>query len=95
MVTAVLVSYHAFPYDLSLLVIPLLLVVNYAIETASLHRYRNQALMLPMGLLFLSPVYLLLWIRLDHFNLFATVLLLWTWGIAREISWSLREARQA
>jgi Glycosyltransferase family 87 len=95
MVTAVLVSYHAFPYDLILLVIPLLLVVNYVIATASLHRYRSRALMVPMGLLFLTPVYLLLWIRLDHFNLFATVLLLWTWGIAREISWSPREARQA
>jgi len=86
MVAAVLASYHAFPYDLSLLVIPVLLVVNYAIETASLRRYRNCALMLPVGLLFLSPVYMLLWIRLDHFNLFATVLLLWTWGIARELS---------
>ena|SRR5271170_5819733 len=86
MVAAVLASYHAFPYDLSLLVIPVLLVVNYAIETASLQRYRNWALMLPVGLLFLTPVYMLLWIRLDHFNLFATVLLLWTWGIAREIS---------
>ncbi|MGB8970575.1 MAG: hypothetical protein WCC16_17375, partial [Candidatus Sulfotelmatobacter sp.] len=86
MVAAVLASYHAFPYDLSLLVIPVLLLVNYAIETASLHRYRNWSLMLPVGLLFLTPVYMLLWIRLDHFNLFATVLLLWTWGIAREIS---------
>ncbi|MFZ0299687.1 MAG: glycosyltransferase family 87 protein [Candidatus Sulfotelmatobacter sp.] len=86
MVAAVLASYHAFPYDLSLLVIPVLLVVNYAIETASLRRYRNWALTLPVGLLFLTPVYMLLWIRFDHFNLFATVLLLWTWGIAREIS---------
>ncbi|MGA8502770.1 MAG: glycosyltransferase family 87 protein [Candidatus Sulfotelmatobacter sp.] len=86
MVAAVLASYHAFPYDLSLLVIPVLLVVNYAIETASLQRYRNWALMLPVGLLFLTPIYMLLWIRLDHFNLFATVLLLWMWGIAREIS---------
>ena len=86
MVAAVLVSYHAFPYDLSLLVIPVLLVVNYAIETAPLQRYRNWALMLPVGLLFLTPVYMLLWIRFDHFNLFATVLLLWTWGIVREIS---------
>ncbi len=47
-----LVSYHAFPYDLSLLVIPVLLVVNYAIETSSLHRYRNRALIPPVGLLF-------------------------------------------
>ena len=86
MVAAVLASYHAFPYDLSLLMIPALLVVNYAIETSALQRYKNWALMLPVGLLFLTPVYMLLWIRLDHFNLFATVLLLWTWGIAREIS---------
>ena len=86
MVAAVLASYHAFPYDLSLLVIPLLLVVSHAIETASLHRYRNLALVLPAALLFLTPLYMLLWLRLDHFNLFALVLLLWTWGIAREIS---------
>jgi hypothetical protein len=88
MVAAVLASYHAFPYDLSLLVIPLLLVVRYAIEKAPLPRGRNLALMLPAVLLFLTPVYMLLWLRLDHFNLFATVLLLWTWGIAREISFS-------
>jgi hypothetical protein len=93
-VAVLLVSYHAFPYDLSLLVIPLLLVVNYVIETASLRRYRSLALMLPMGLLLLTPIYLLLWIRLDHFNLFATVLLLWTWGIAQEISSRAQEARQ-
>ncbi len=86
MVTAVLASYHAFPYDLSLLVIPLLLVVSYAIETAPLRRYKNLALMLPAVLLFITPVYMLLWLRLDHFNLFAMVLLLWTWGIAQEIS---------
>jgi Glycosyltransferase family 87 len=95
MVAAVLASYHAFPYDLSLLVIPLLLVVNYAIETTSFQARTNWALMLPMGLLFLTPIYLLLWMRLDHFNLFATVLLLWAWGIAREISSPPQEARQA
>ncbi len=42
--------------------------------------------MVPVVLLFLTPIYMLLWIRFDHFNVFATVLLLWTWGIAREIS---------
>jgi Glycosyltransferase family 87 len=89
MVAAVLASYHAFPYDLSLLVIPLLLVVNYAIETAPLQRYRNVAVMLPAAMLFLTPVYMLLWLRLDHLNLFATVLLLWMWGIAHEISSSI------
>jgi len=86
MVAAVLASYHAFPYDLSLLVIPLLLVVSHALETASLRRYGNLALILPAVLLFLTPLYMLLWLRLDHFNLFAVVLLLWTWGIAQEIS---------
>jgi hypothetical protein len=95
MVAAVLISYHAFPYDLSLLVIPLLLVVNYAIETTSFQPRTNWALTLPMGLLFLTPIYLLLWMRLDHFNLFATVLLLWMWGIAQEISSRSQEARQA
>ena len=68
------------------LLIPVLLLVNYAIGTASLQRYRNWALMVPVVLLFLTPIYMLLWIRFDHFNVFATVLLLWTWGIAREIS---------
>jgi Glycosyltransferase family 87 len=86
MVAAVLASYHAFPYDLSLLVIPLLLVVSYAIEAAPLGLYRNVAITLPMLLLFLTPLYMLLWLRLNHLNLFAIVILLWTWGIAQEIS---------
>jgi hypothetical protein len=36
--------------------------------------------------LFLSPVQMLLWFRFGKFSLIAAVLLLWFYGISRELS---------
>jgi hypothetical protein len=44
------------------------------------------ALWLPVGLLFFTPLYMLLWFRLDHLNVFVVFLLLWLWGIRRELA---------
>jgi hypothetical protein len=82
-VAAVLVSYHAYTHDLSILLIPVLLVANYCLT----HRSRVRALLVgPIFVFFLVPLYALLVFRLDLACLLAVPLLVWFWGIAWEVS---------
>jgi hypothetical protein len=84
LVLTVLVSYHAMPHDLSLLILPVLLLANYLQNNPALQKGTRLALLGPVVVLFLSP--LLLTLMLYHrVNLLAVVLLLWMWGIMREI----------
>lgn len=85
-VATVLVCYHAYAYDLIVLVIPAFLLVSYVRERPSLHWGRGIALLLPVGLLFCTPLYILLGFRSDHLNLLAVVEFLWLWAIRAEIT---------
>jgi hypothetical protein len=90
-VATVVISYHAFAFDLILLFIPVLLLIGYARETGKLRfggkmLVRNMALLLPVGVVFCTPLYVLLGFRSDHLNLFALAWLLWLWGIRREMA---------
>ena len=82
--TTVLVSYHAYAYDLSLLIIPALLVGNQI----SGRRDRKPAIVLwlPVALLFCTPLYVWLGFRVFQLNLLAIIELLWLWGIRDELS---------
>lgn len=84
--TTVLVGYHAFAYDLSLLILPLALVTNHVFETHTFLDWRRSALIGPIFLLFFTPLHMLLALRSGRYSLMALVLLVWFWGIAREIS---------
>ncbi len=85
LVTTILVSYHSYAYDLSLLILPILLVSNCAVrQTDSFSRADKVLLLGPIAIMFFSPLYLVLLFRLDRFDLMALVLLLWMWGISRE-----------
>jgi hypothetical protein len=46
---------------------------------------RNRNMLAPMFLLYLSPLYMLLWFYWQHLNLLGLVLLWWTWALWREI----------
>jgi alpha-1,2-mannosyltransferase len=81
--TTVLVSYHAFAYDLSLLLLPVWLVVNHSVEGRSPRDLTKLALLGPVLVLFFSPLLMLLWLRYGRLNLLAPVLLVWWWGISR------------
>jgi Glycosyltransferase family 87 len=83
-ITSVLVGYHAFSHDLVLLIIPLFIVLNVMFAGEFLLR-RDLLLLLPAGLLLLTPLYMLLWLYLIHLNLLALVLLLWLAGIHHRI----------
>ena len=75
---AILVSYHAFAQDLSLLILPILLQVNWML-TRKLRPATAWLLLLPMLILFINP---LCYFMVQHrcFNLFTLALLTWFAG---------------
>jgi hypothetical protein len=85
-VAIVLLSYHVLAHDLCLLLLPLLLLANDFDKSGLPRGGRGIALLGPMIVLFLSPVQMLLWFRFGKFSLIAAVLLLWFYGISRELS---------
>jgi hypothetical protein len=86
LVVTILVSYHAFAYDLSLLLLPVLLVANYLRGAVSMSKWNRFALLAPVCVLFFSPLLMVIWWQYGHLNLLAPVLLLWAWGMASAIS---------
>ena len=76
----ILISYHAFIYDLGLLLLPALLLLGEEM------RRKQWELIVPVVVLFFTPLLMFLWLRLSHLNLLTPVLFLWLWGVARESS---------
>jgi hypothetical protein len=82
-IASLLVSYHAFAYDLSVLLLPLFLLM-----TEWDRRPRGIALWALFGpavLLLFGPIFPLLWLRWHALSLIAIVLSVWLWGLDREI----------
>jgi len=87
LIAIVLTSYHAFTYDLALLLWASLFVLSYLRDRASEPDRISLWLTLgPVGVLFFTPVLMLLWLHMGRLNLLAPVLVLWLYGIAREVS---------
>ncbi len=82
-IATLMASYHAYEYDLSLLFVPVLLMADYELER---NDGRNWMVVVPMILLFLTPLHILLWWRLGVGSVLAVIPLLWFWGIGLEIS---------
>jgi hypothetical protein len=86
LVATVLTSYHAFMYDLALLLWASLLVLSYVRDVASGSDAVSVWLTLgPVAVLFSTPVLMLLWLRMGRGNLLAPVLVVWLYGIAKEV----------
>jgi hypothetical protein len=85
-VATVVVSYHTYSYDLVVLAIPALLLGSYLTESEHPKWRSNLTLWLPAALLFCTPLFMLLGDRMHHPNLFAVALLVWLFGIRKEIS---------
>ncbi len=79
---SVLVSYHAFIYDLGLLLLPVLVLF----DTENWTRGRRWESVIPVAALFFTPLLMFLWLGLSHLNFLTPLLFLWLWGMAREIS---------
>jgi hypothetical protein len=87
MVATFLVSYHAFAYDLSVMLLPILLVIALTLANNwDANRWPGVALTAPIGFLLFAPIFLGLLLPFHAMNLVAIVLLLWMWGMSRGIS---------
>lgn len=85
LVATVLVGYHVVSYDLSVLLIPLLLLANALLETNE-RKWSSALVVAGIALLFFSPLQLFLSLQYKEFALMGLALLLWISGIAGEIS---------
>jgi hypothetical protein len=83
---SVLVSYHAFIYDLGLLFLPVLFLSNREILSSESAIRKRWALVIPVAALFFTPLLMYLWLRLSHLNFLTPLLFLWLWGMAQETS---------
>jgi hypothetical protein len=71
-----LTSYHIYFHDLSILLLAVLIVLEFLLSSEKLNRWGKGALYGCIGILFCSPVYMLLTIRYKHSELLGAVLLL-------------------
>ncbi len=92
-IVSLLVCYHSFAYDLSVLLLPISLLVR---EWGGGSRgFARLALLGPGLLLFFGPIFPLLWMRWHMVSLIAIVLLVWMWGLDREMARVSRDAAPA
>jgi hypothetical protein len=86
MIVTIVVSYHTFTSDLSLLVLPVVLVADYLEGGRGNRGWTRVALLGPVLLLFLTPLHTFLAFYEHRYSLMAVVLLFWLGAVAREIS---------
>jgi hypothetical protein len=84
-ISALLVGYNTNTYDLSLLVLSLVLVADYWWREFSKKRKTNLSLILPAAPLLISPLWFFLWLRWERINLIAIFLVWWVYAIRKEI----------
>jgi len=84
LLVSLLVSYHSFAYDLSVLLLPILLLLPGCQKgPRGLARCASFG---PGVLLLFGPIFPLLWLRWHLLNLIAVVLLVWMWGLDQEMA---------
>jgi hypothetical protein len=74
LVVTFLVSYHGYTQDMSILLLPLLLLFDQLLSGRVVERRWRHALEICLVLMFFSPVYMVLALHYQHLNLFALVL---------------------
>lgn len=86
LLATVLVSYHAFAYDLSLLILPVFLLLDHWRLMKTKFDLRSAVLFGPALALFLTPLFVVLWFQEGQLSGFSVILLFWLWGISREMA---------
>ena len=84
-IIALLVGYSTNTYDLSLLLAPIALILDYTLRDLRGQPARQAAITLPLGFLFISPLWFFLWMQWERINLIALLLLWWLFAIGREL----------
>lgn len=72
LIATFLVGYHSYTYDMSFLLLPILLIIDFLLGSESAN---TKYLWVTLSLLFFSPLQLVLMLRYAHQNLFALVVL--------------------
>jgi hypothetical protein len=85
-VVSVLTSWHTNAHDLSLLVLPLVLIADYYLHAPTREGRRRLVLLFPVAPVLISPLWVVLWFVSSGINLMAIPLLWWAWEIGRELS---------
>jgi hypothetical protein len=81
-----LIAWQTNLHDLSLLVLPLVLLADYCLDAKVQARGMGFALLFPVLPLFVSPLWMPLWVLSGKLNLMVIPLLWWTWKISKEFS---------
>lgn len=92
LVGTVLVSYHIYVHDLSLLFLAILLVLEILLSASPIPRWTRTTLSVCLAILFFSPLYVVLTLRYSQLQLMAMVLLIFFIGLLSLIN-SLRAAK--
>jgi hypothetical protein len=80
-IASLLVGYSTNTYDLSLLVVPLAVIANYALATGR----DVKRLLIPVIPLFVSPLWFFLWMRWQRINVMAVFLVWWLFALISEV----------
>lgn len=81
-----LIGWHTNAHDLALLILPLVLVTDYCVQTQAQEPAYRFTLLLPAFPTVISPLWIVLWFVSGHLNLMAITLLWWTWKIGMELA---------
>jgi len=92
-VATVLVSYHGMGYDLSVLMLPILLLTNQLSNGSNSKGWSGAAVLTAVAFLFCSPLELILWLRINRMALTACAILLLFFGIAGQIQLHTQKVR--
>jgi hypothetical protein len=83
---SVLIAWQTNMHDLSLLVLPLVLITDYSLCTLTQEPRRRRLLQLPVLPVLISPLWIVLWLVGSAVNLMAIPLTWWVWEIGKELS---------
>jgi len=81
-----LIAWQTNSHDLSLLILPLVLITDYCLRAMTQAPDITLALLHPVVPLLISPLWMVLWLVSAKVNLIAIPLVWWTWKIGQELS---------
>jgi hypothetical protein len=90
-VVTILVSYHAMEYDLSMLMLPILLLANLLLGKSKFVSWPEVLIIAGVAVLFCSPIQLVLLVRSNHLALVGWAVLAIMCGIVGQIAWCARQ----
>lgn len=80
-----LVAWQTNIHDLSLLILPFILVIGYSLRGQGARRAAFD-LLYPALPLLVGPLWMILWLRVGMVNLISIPMIWWVWKIGKELS---------